>query len=46
MHMCPTPDGNAMLAGTSDGSLLMIEDGGVREVVRGLPFVTAVELGA
>jgi photosystem II stability/assembly factor-like uncharacterized protein len=46
MHMCPTPDGNAMLAGTSDGSLLVIDDGGVREVVSGLPFVTAVELGA
>jgi hypothetical protein len=46
MHMCPTPDGNGMIAGTSDGSLLVIDGGGVREAVRGLPCVTAVELGA
>jgi hypothetical protein len=44
--MCPTPDGNGMIAGTSDGSLLVIDDGGVREAVSGLPCVTAVELGA
>lgn len=46
MHMCPTPDGSGMIAGTSDGSLLIIDDAGVREVVSGLPFVTSVELGA
>jgi photosystem II stability/assembly factor-like uncharacterized protein len=46
MHMCPAPDGNGMVAGTSDGSLLVIDDSGVREVVSGLPFVTSVELGA
>ncbi len=46
MHMCPTPDGNGMVAGTSDGALLVIDDFGAREVVSGLPFVTAVELGA
>lgn len=46
MHMCPTPDGNGMVAGTSDGSLFMIDDSGAREVVSGLPFVTSVELGA
>jgi photosystem II stability/assembly factor-like uncharacterized protein len=46
MHMCPTPDGNGMVAGTSDGSLLVIDDAGVREVVSGLPFVTSVELAA
>jgi len=46
MHMCPDPDGNGMVAGTSDGSLLLIDDRGVREVVRGLPFVTSVELAA
>jgi len=46
MHMCPAPDGNGMIAGTSDGSLLLIDDAGAREVVSGLPFVTAVELGA
>ena len=46
MHMCPAPDGNGMVAGTSDGSLLLIDDSGVREAVSGLPFVTSVELGA
>jgi photosystem II stability/assembly factor-like uncharacterized protein len=46
MHMCPTPDGNGMVAGTSHGSLLLIDDSGVREVISGLPFVTAVELAA
>ena len=43
MHMCPTPNGNGMIAGTSDGSLLLIDNSGVREVVSGLPFVTSVE---
>ena len=28
MHMCPDPDGNGMVAGTSDGSLLLIDDPG------------------
>jgi photosystem II stability/assembly factor-like uncharacterized protein len=46
MHMCPTPDGNGMVAGTSDGSLLIIDESGCREVASGLPFVTAVELAA
>ena len=46
MHMCPTPDGSGMIAGTSDGSLLVIDDSGAREVVNGLPFVTSVELGS
>jgi len=35
-----------MIAGTSDGSLLLIDDNDVREVVAGLPFVTSVELAA
>jgi photosystem II stability/assembly factor-like uncharacterized protein len=46
MHMCPAPDGRGMIAGTSDGCLLRIDDAGVRELVSGLPFVTSVELGA
>jgi photosystem II stability/assembly factor-like uncharacterized protein len=46
MHMCATPDGNGMVAGTSDGTLLVIDDSGAREVVNGLPFVTSVELAA
>jgi hypothetical protein len=35
-----------MVAGTSDGTLLVIDDSGAREVVNGLPFVTSVELAA
>jgi photosystem II stability/assembly factor-like uncharacterized protein len=46
MHMCALPDGNGMVAGTSDGTLLVIDDSGAREVVNGLPFVTSVELAA
>ncbi len=46
MHMCPAPEGNGMVAGTSDGNLLVIDDAGVREVATGLPFVTSVELAA
>jgi photosystem II stability/assembly factor-like uncharacterized protein len=46
MHMCALPEGNAMVAGTSDGTLLVIDDSGAREVVTGLPFVTSVELAA
>ena len=46
MHMCPAPDGRGMIAGTSDGTLLRIDDDGVRALVSGLPFVTSVELGA
>ena len=46
MHLCPTPDGNGMVAGTSDGTLLVVDDSGAREVVKGLPFVTSVELAA
>ena len=46
MHLCPTPDGNGMIAGTSDGALLLVDDSGAREVASGLPFVTSVELAA
>jgi hypothetical protein len=46
MHFCEAPDGNGMIAGTSDGTLLMIDDSGVRQLVSGLPFVTSLELGA
>ena len=46
MHLCPTPDGNGMIAGTSDGTLLVVDDDGVRQVASGLPFVTSVELAA
>jgi photosystem II stability/assembly factor-like uncharacterized protein len=46
MHLCPCPDSNGMVAGTSDGTLLVIDDAGTREVASGLPFVTSVELAA
>ena len=46
MHLCPAPDGDGMVAGTSDGTLLVIDDSGAREVASGLPFVTSVELAA
>ena len=46
MHFCESPDGNGMIAGTSDGTLLLIDDSGARPLVTGLPFVTSVELGA
>ena len=46
MHMCPAPDGNGMIAGTSDGSLLLIEQSSVHEIATALPFVTSVELAA
>ena len=46
MHMCATPDGNGIIAGTSDGTLLAVDDSGARVVVSGLPCITTVELGA
>jgi hypothetical protein len=44
MHMCLSPDGDGIIAGTSDGTLLLIDDSGSRIVASGLPFITAVEL--
>jgi len=46
MHLCAAPDGHGMIAGTSDGTLLLIDDDGASEVVTGLPFVTSIELAA
>jgi len=46
MHFCPMPDGTGMIAGTSDGTLLRVDDSGARQVASGLPFVTSVALGA
>ena len=44
MHMCALS--NAVMAGTSDGTLLRIDDSGARPVADGLPCITALELGA
>ena len=46
MHLCSSPDGNGMVAGTSDGTLLIIDDSGARPVASGLPFITSVALAA
>jgi photosystem II stability/assembly factor-like uncharacterized protein len=45
MHMCAAPDANGVIAATSDGTLLAVDDSGVRTVASGLPCITAVELG-
>ena len=44
MHMCQAPDGNGMIAGTSDGTLIALDDFGLREIATGMPFITSVEL--
>jgi hypothetical protein len=46
MHMCPAPGGNGIIAGTSDGTLLAVDDAGARVLATGLPCITACELGA
>ncbi len=46
MHMCAAPDGPGVIAGTSDGTLLALDDLGARTLVSGLPCITSVELGA
>lgn len=46
MHFCSAPDGHGMIAGTSDGTLLLIDDDCAHQIVTGLPFVTSVELAA
>jgi photosystem II stability/assembly factor-like uncharacterized protein len=46
MSMCPNPDGRGILAGTSDGAILSIDDSGSRVIAQGLPSITSVALGA
>jgi hypothetical protein len=46
MHMCAASSGKGVIAGTSDGTLLALDDSGVRVLAEGLPCITAVELGA
>jgi photosystem II stability/assembly factor-like uncharacterized protein len=45
MSMCAAP-GGGILAGTSDGDLIAVDDSGARAIVRGLPCVTSIALGA
>ena len=46
MDMCAAPDGRGVIAGTSDGTLLAVDDSGARAIVAGLPCVTCVEMAA
>jgi hypothetical protein len=46
MHMCAAPEGGGIIAGTSDGTLLAIDDSGARVMASGLPGIMSMELGA
>jgi hypothetical protein len=47
MNMCPSPDGNGIFAGLSDGTLYTIDDdSGARVVASGMPGILAVKPGA
>jgi hypothetical protein len=46
MSMCSALGGHGILAGTSDGELISINDSGARVVASGLPCITSVRLGA
>ena len=46
MSMCPNPDGRGIVAGTSDGDLIFVQDSGARVIASGLPCITSVALGA
>jgi hypothetical protein len=46
MSMCPRLDASGIFAGTSDGTLFAIGEGGARVIATGLPAITAVRLGA
>jgi hypothetical protein len=46
MSMCPSPDGNGIVAGLSDGTLYAIDDSGARVVTDGMPGILAVKTGA
>jgi len=46
MDLCAAPDGRGVLAATSEGEVLAVDDGGCRTVISGLPCITALALGA
>jgi photosystem II stability/assembly factor-like uncharacterized protein len=46
MSMCPEPNGRGIIAGTSDGDLIAVDDSGARVIAAGLPCVTSLRLGA
>jgi photosystem II stability/assembly factor-like uncharacterized protein len=46
MDLCPTPGGRGVLAATSEGEVLQVDDEGCRTIIRDLPCVTALAVGA
>jgi photosystem II stability/assembly factor-like uncharacterized protein len=46
MDICVGPEGDGVLAGTSDGDLLAMGSSGCKVLASGLPCITALELGA
>ncbi len=45
MSMCSNPNGRGILAGTSDGELISVDDSSSRVIASGLPCITSVALG-
>ena len=45
MDICVGPEGQEVLAGTSEGELLSIDSSGCHLLASGLPCITALELG-
>ena len=46
MDMIPNPDGDGIIAATSEGELLALEGSESRTLVSGLPCISAIALGA
>ncbi|MEE9550039.1 MAG: hypothetical protein V3W08_06540 [Candidatus Binatia bacterium] len=46
MDICEDPEGDGVIAGTSDGDLLAMGNSGLKVLASGLPCITALELGA
>jgi hypothetical protein len=46
MDFCPAPGGRGVLAATSEGEVLAVDDRGCRTVLGDLPCITALALGA
>jgi hypothetical protein len=47
MDLCTSADGNGVLVATADGEVLSVSPSGeTRTVVKGLPCISAIALGA
>jgi len=46
LDMCANPNGQGILAGTSEGDVISVDDSGTRVLTSGLPCITSVRLGA